>query len=532
MTIISNKLRVAAAAVSFVLPVAAFGAVGVKPTARPSTLPQFAAKVAANPAMMAELSLQIAALPQWALPETSAASAASLPAADARSLQMRWLALGLAADPQARAAFDAVLSPEQITALSAQPSAMTPAQIEYLKEQMNLGSEAGVGQWQERLGRIFDQTTSEPASALDMPDSAEPAALERYLAQPGRTAKTVRGLKTAVFKPGHYDAAYEAPLRKLGYDAVSIETPRTGDLERFTENEGFFLKTKKVFWAAAAKPLEEFVAGLPGADVRSKFKAQLKQSKDFPPSVGPLTEDGFQKWRDVYAQEILSKPGGIDVYPADFVEEERKAGELGRWQQALFHDPQEPGSVVGGGLLWNNVLYGGVMTVAGAAYRKEFKKHQLSVRTIAAAMELAAQQGLPLVSYGSDVNFYGYDFSLGLMAYKASVHMIPFLQGPFELFKIISAGKFAEDRDHEGKRSGFLFFSVLPGGDLWQRYAAAVAEGRTPVGRELLGGRFLTPQALRSEDNIVAQQFHFPNEAPAVKKPIGIRVVSRSVGDE
>ena len=504
---------------------------GPRASASAASLQELVATIAASDAMRSALSEQISRLPQWAVPELSAAHSITMPAAEGQRHEMEWLTLALGADAHARVAFEAILTPNELERLAAQRGAMTAGQLEWLEKRADLGSVHTAGAIRERLGKLFDASASRRAP-LSAPEGADAASLQKYLAQPGRSTAaikkyepdTVRTFKTALFKAGHYDASFDGALRDIGYHGVAIQTPGAADLERFGEEQGFFLASQRLLWVARAASVEEYVKALPNSDYRNRFRSKLKRSNELPADVAPLSQETYAPWREVFLREVAGKPGGVEVYGADFVEKEAAEGALDEWQTALFRDPQS-GRVVGGALLWKNMWYGGAMTVAGAAYDSAFTKYELSIKTMATALELASKMGLPLVSYGADRNLYGFKFATGLMSYKASLAMAPYPHGQFELVKVIDATSVAEDHGE------IMFFSVKRGSQLERRYIESVENGAVPIGRRLLGARFTEPQALKPEENLEGQYFHFPGAATDLKKPHGIPLVKRTIVD-
>ncbi|HSO36903.1 MAG TPA: hypothetical protein VLT33_30465, partial [Labilithrix sp.] len=501
-------------------------------------LRELAQSINANPAMRGTLAAQIRWLPQWALPETGPARGPVTAAGgEARRQEMEWLALALAADPERRRELQGLLTEDEDRALAAQLEAMTALQIGFLRKAIDLADERQVQALGVRLSSLFaSPDAAVPPAAAPVADLESRAALEEYLAQPGRArvgmktyrteeGETTRRFRTALFESGRYRPSCDQTLRQLGYDAVAIQSPRATELAQLGESDGFFLRSERLHWATAATSIESYVQSLPSTSLRTGFRHKLKQSKDCPADLGPMTEARYEAWREILVKEVVSRPGGFEVYGKGFVQGRAQDGELDLWRTLLFRSPDDAGKVIGGALLYDNVRYGGMLTIAGAAYDAAFRKLHLPIRTMATAMEIAASSALPIVSHGADVNFFGFMLSVGLMGYKASLALTPYAHGPFELFKMLTFGPF------EAERSDFLFFSVKRGSDLERRYIEAVERGDVPIGRRLSGGRPGSPQALDAAHNLEVQHFHFGDGGTGAAKPHGVRVVKYRIAD-
>src|SRR6185503_2415919 len=112
---------------------------GTPSSAATASLSELAATIAASHAMHAALSEQVSRLPEWAVPELSAAGSVSMPVAEGRRHEMEWLALALGADRRARDAFENVLTREELERLAAQRTAMTAGQLDWLEKRADLG---------------------------------------------------------------------------------------------------------------------------------------------------------------------------------------------------------------------------------------------------------------------------------------------------------------------------------------------------------------------------------------------------------
>jgi hypothetical protein len=139
------------------------------------------------------------------------------------------------------------------------------------------------------------------------------------------------------------------------------------------------------------------------------------------------------------------------------------------------------------------------------------------------------EKNLPLVSAGADTNLYGYDYSLGLLGYKAQIQMIPHPEEPFSLFKVLNHEKLGGDKDFAGKRPGYYYFRVKRDSPFAKRYLELADEQRASVeGYDLMGGAFFSDEADKAGDMMEGVQRYFDDEKIPV--PSGVETVRIPLG--
>ena len=126
------------------------------------------------------------------------------------------------------------------------------------------------------------------------------------------------------------------------------------------------------------------------------------------------------------------------------------------------------------------------------------------------SLEKAKELGFKYASAGADTNFYGYDYDLGLLAWKAAIRMVPHPEEPFNLIKVLDPSKFAEGKA-EGERAGHFFFSIKREGAFYERFLdrADGMTGEEGEGFELIGSAFLEDAIAKPEEMMVGNQFYF-----------------------
>jgi hypothetical protein len=155
-----------------------------------------------------------------------------------------------------------------------------------------------------------------------------------------------------------------------------------------------------------------------------------------------------------------------------------------------------------------------------AAFNEYAKERSLSHTGYLKVLDKAHELGYRLLSAGADTNFYGYDYSLGLLEFKSSIRMIPHPEEPFNLVRLLNTEKFAKD----GK-AGYFFFSVKRKGEFYDRLLAQDGEPKTAL--ELMNGSILTEDTQKPEDIIVGNHFYF-DDVP-ISSPKEVETVRRKI---
>ena len=338
---------------------------------------------------------------------------------------------------------------------------------------------------------------------------------------------TVRGLRVATFQGDEFKPQYEARLRALGADVIDVDNPSAGQLAALGEDRGYFLTTNKLRWVAPLpETFEQYIAPVeankpdgrwPDPGVRANIRTRLKKSKNVDVRMEPLSPENYEAWYPIWQKEVGGKPGGHLAWKPDFA---RTAEDLPDWTMLTF---RMDGKIVGGAVL-NDWKERGFVTIGAAAYDAAYKgKYELSVRTFAEAAKKSRELGYHVISYGADMNGYGYDFAVGLHNYKTSVGMIPYPEGTVQLRKLVNADKLkAEELKNKlGESEGYLFYALDRGSDVEKRYLQARAAGQTPAAKDLLGGLALAPGATRSAD--VFSAVHYVDGEAGTRAPDGFR---------
>jgi len=415
-------------------------------------------------------------------------------------------------------------------------------EVAALRSGLDLGDASAVEALAGRLNALFEASrahpgpsaavaagpggTRKPLVSLSRPGenpAMSAAELEAYVSK--NAVVSPRGLKRVNFASGDYRPEYEAALRKLGVDAAVIKAPSRAELGRFKEDDGYHLKSEYVRWVMPAHSLEEHLAAL--GKNRHQFEKQLKASEGFkfgPPE--PLTAEKFAQWYPLYQEEIVqNKPGGKSNVAANFVQDRIEKGDISTWYGLYYYDPVDPTRMVGGVIMkaWPER---GMFVLGYAAYRPEFRKANPNVRNIAETLPLARKLGFKVFSFGQDTNFFGYDYTLGLMSNKAGHLLTPYPEDEVVLLKVLDTKKIASVKDKQGKNGGYFFYGIKRDSPLVERYLASKESGEPKEVQDLLGGNYFTPEVLPAGETTVAR--HFSGDDPnALRIPAGIDLVKR-----
>lgn len=357
-----------------------------------------------------------------------------------------------------------------------------------------------------------------------------PAELEAYVN--ANSVVSPRGLKRVNFASGDYRSDYDAALRGFGVDQVVIKGPSRFELSRFKEEDGYHLKSEYVRWVMTTRTLEEHEALLSSGG-RKQFKAQLKASEEVPLEIGPLTVEKFEQWYPIYEEEVVGKPGGKRNVALDFARKLAEKGDLAKagWYGLFYYDALDPARMIGGVIMkaWPER---GMFVLGYAAYREEAKGKEdkkkdlsLSVRTFVTSMKLARELGFKVLSFGQDTNFFGYDYTLGLMHNKAGFLLTPYPEDEIVLLKMLTAEKIAAVKNRNGHSAGYLFFGINRESPLVERYLDfRESQGKPKEAQELLGGNYFTPEILPAAQTTVVRRFK-GDDPNLSRTPIGIPVV-------
>jgi hypothetical protein len=441
-------------------------------------------------------------------------------------------------------------------------AAETPAlaaQLQDLRSGLNLEDPSSVQELASRLNVLFENSKSRPdaspAGAVAADEShhktplvslvkhgetpvMSPAELETYLAgnyvdnngdTVGRTIVTARGLKKAVFASGAYHPQYDAELKRLGYDQLVIKTPTRAEVGKYSEEEGYHLKSEYERWVMTTRTLEEHKAALGKAQRVRQFENQLEASAGIPTKLVPLTVADYEKWYPVYEDEVVGKPGGKRNVARDFAQKLADKGKLdGNWYGLFYYDPADPTKVVGGVIMkaWPER---GMFVLGYAAYRPELKDISPSVRTFAESMKLAKSLGYNVLSFGQDTNFFGYDYNLGLMSNKAGFLLTPYPEDEIVLMKMLDTAKIAEVKNKAGQSGGYMFFGLKRDSPVVERYLKSKDEGAPKEAQDLLGSdHYFDGKVVPAKETTVVWHYKGDDTNP-LRVPVGVDVIDRKM---
>ena len=414
-------------------------------------------------------------------------------------------------------------------------------ELDVLRRGLDLGDASAVEALANRLNALFEASKTPLESAVFVTAAGQggskkplvslsragekpamsAAELEAYVVK--NSVVSPRGLKRVNFASGDYRPEYDAVLRKLGVDATVIKAPSRAELGRFKEEDGYHLKSEYVRWVMPAHSLEEHERAL--GKNRGQFLKQLKASEGFkfgPPE--PLTAEKYASWYPLYQEEIvLNKPGGKSNVGPNFVQERIEKGDIAAWHGLFYYDPADPAVMVGGVIMkaWSER---GMFVMGYAAYRPDFRKANPNVRNLAEILPLARKLGFKVVSFGQDTNFFGYDYTLGLMSNKAGHLLTPYPEDEIVLLKVLDTRKILSVQDKQGKNGGYFFFGIKRDSPLVERYLASKEAGEPKEAQELLGGGYFTPEILPAARTTVARRFK-GNDPNPLRVPSGVEVV-------
>lgn len=164
-----------------------------------------------------------------------------------------------------------------------------------------------------------------------------------------------------------------------------------------------------------------------------------------------------------------------------------------------------------------------------AAYRPQLKDVNPSVRTFVETMALAKRLGFPVLSFGQDTNFFGYDYSLGLMSNKAGFLLTPYPEDEIVLMKVLDASKPASVKNGQGKSGGYFFFGIKRDSPVVERYLQSKEAGSPKEAQELLGSeRYFDDKVVSAKDTVVGWRFKGDDPNP-LRVPVGIDVNEREM---
>lgn len=518
--------------------------------------PGFQASVLDQVQLVASLSGQPAVT--LSLAPLTAAISAPAPASDPWRAEAARLVTALVAQPEALSrhkgeiraalgdqAYERLTRSASRIASKAPASPALQAQLAGVRQGLDLSDASAVSELDARLNALFENSRSKPEAPAAGPVSAgegagrkplvalsrsgeapamSAAELEAYAAE--RAVVSPRGLKRVNFASGDYRPEYDAALRALGVDVVVIKAPSRAELGRFKEEDGYHFKSEYQRWVMTTRTLEEHKAALGKAQRVRQFENQLAASEKVPTTLGPLTVEQYERWYPVYEDEVVGKPGGKRNVALDFARKQAEKGTLEGWYGLFYHDPADPAKIIGGVIMkaWPER---GMFVMGYAAYRPALKDVNPSVRTFVETMALAKRLGFPVLSFGQDTNFFGYDYNLGLMSNKAGFLLTPYPEDELVLMKVLDASKPASVKNGQGKTGGYFFFGVKRDSPVVERYLASKEGGAPKEAQELLGSeRYFDGKVVDAKDTVVG--WHYKGDDPnPLRVPVGIDVIDR-----
>jgi len=532
--------------------------------------PGFQASIMGQIQLAASLSGQPAA--SISLTPLTAAALAPAPATDPWRPEAARLVTALVAQPQAlsfnREALRAALGDqayERMTKTASRFASKAPnnpalqEQLAGIRQGLNLGDPAAVAELGSRLNVVFENSKARPEAVAapavvadetthkrplvslvrhDETPAMSPAEVESYLAGTyvnnegdtvSRTIVTPRGMKKAVFASGVYHPQYDAQLKSLGYDQVVIKTPTRAELARYNEEDGYHLKSEYQRWVMTTRTLEEHKIALGKAQRIRQFENQLEASSKIHTELKPLTIENYEKWYPVYEDEVVGKPGGKRNVGLDFARKQEAKGALKDWYGLFYYDPADPTKIIGGVIMkaWPER---GMFVLGYAAYRPELKDVSPSVRTFAESMKLAHGLGYKVLSFGQDTNFFGYDYSLGLMSNKAGFLLTPYPEDEIVLLKVLDTKKVASVTNKAGQSGGYMFFGIKRDSPVVERYLQTKDAGAPKEAQELLGSNHYFDGKVDEAKNTTVVWHYKGNDPNPLRVPVGIDVIDREMG--
>jgi carnosine synthase len=345
-----------------------------------------------------------------------------------------------------------------------------------------------------------------------------------------RVNPSPRGLNFAKFLPGEWKPEYEARLKELGADVVDIRHPGREQVEAHSEADGWDLKPRWVRWVRPAQSKEDFLAGLTSKSRRSLSKRLRKADKAIEEGrlsveTKRMTQQDFDEWYPLYKKYVVGKAGGTEHVNPEWARKQLESGKID-WYGVWYRNGD--GEMIGG-MIMAPLPGRGYVSMGYAAYNEEAKTLELSYVSAFKGMALAVEKGLAYASAGADTNLYGFDYSLGLLGYKAQIQMIPHPEEPFSLFKVLNPEKLGGDVDFQGKRPGYYYFRLKRGSEYVNRYLELSDEQRASVeGYDLMGGAFFSDEAEAPEAMMEGVQYYFDDQK--IPTPPGVETVRVPLG--
>ena len=423
-------------------------------------------------------------------------------------------------------------------------------QLAGLRQGLDLTNASALSEFSTRLNTLFDNSRLTDSSAQAPAGTATvggpsthhpivslarhgetpimpPAELEAYVNE--HAVVTPRGMKRVNFASGDYKPQYDAELRRLGVDMVVIKAPTRAELGKFSEEDGYHLKSEYERWVMPVRDLDEHNAALGKPDRQRQFRKALSSSDDVPVKLGPLTVADYERWYKIYEDEVVGKPGGKRNVALDFARKLDEKGQLGEgkeWYGLFFYDKNDPTKMLGG-VVSKAAPDRGMFILGYAAYRPELKDANPMTRVFVESAKLARKLGYKVLSFGQDTNFFGYDYSLGLMGSKAGFLLAPYPEDEVVLMKVLDTSKIASVKNGQGKTGGYFFFGIKRDSQVAQRYLASRDAGAPKEAQELLGSdHYYDGKVDSSKDTVVG--WHYKGDDPnAIRVPVGIDIVEK-----
>ena len=462
------------------------------------TSPAFSASVLDQIQLLASLSGQPAA--SLSLSPVTVAITAPAPASDPWRPEAARLATALVSQPQALSQYKVEIRAalgdqayERLTKTASRLSAKAAAnpalqeQLSGLRQGLDLADPAAVQELDSRLSAIFENSRARPEAAgavaagegsgthaplvalvrAGETPAMAPAELEAYVTE--RSVISPRGMKRVNFASGDYKPAYDAALRRMGVDLVVIKTPSRAEMGKFRKKTATTSSPSTSAGSRPRAPSKEHKAALGKAQRVRQFENQLAASAYICTELVPLTVEQYEKWYPVYEDEVVGKPGGKRNVGLDFARKQAEKGTLEGWYGLFYYDPVDKTKIVGGVIMkaWPER---GMFVLGYAAYRPELKDVSPSVRTFNESMKFAKSLGFPVLSFGQDTNFFGYDYTLGLMSNKAGFLLTPYPEDEIVLMKVLDASKPASVKNGQGKSGGYFCFGIKRDSLVAERY--------------------------------------------------------------
>ena len=419
-------------------------------------------------------------------------------------------------------------------------------QLHELRSGLNLEDPSSVSDLGSRLNVLFENSKSRPDTAA-APVAADDshhktpvvslvkhgetpvmsgAELEAYVEK--NAVVSARGLKRVNFASGDYHPQYDVELKRLGVDQVVIKTPSRAELAKFSEEDGYHLKSEYERWVMTTRTLEEHKAALGKAQRVRQFENQLASSEHIPTEIVPLTDAKFKEWYPIYEDEVVGKPGGKRNVARDFVAKMAEKGTLDGWYGLFYYDPADKTKMLGGVIMkaWPER---GMFVLGYAAYRPEMKDVSPSVRTFKESMALAKSLGFNVLSFGQDTNFFGYDYNLGLMSNKAGFLLTPYPEDEIVLMKMLDTSKVASVKNKAGQTGGYMFFGIKRDSPVVERYLKSKDAGAPKEAQDLLGSdHYFDGKVVPAKETTVV--WHYKGDDPnPLRVPVGVDVVDRKM---